>query len=100
MTIRTGEDELRGFMPADIPDGFCAYVIADSDRHDLELALRLAAWRDGWNACLDHLAAQIGGRITPPHPSVLEILRYGPGGRAHAGDPRPGDHPGGPVPPW
>lgn len=27
----------------------------------------------------------------------LETARWGPGGREHFGDPRPGDHPGGPV---
>jgi hypothetical protein len=30
----------------------------------------------------------------------LELARWGPGGREHFADPRPGDFTGGPVAPW
>ena len=36
----------------------------------------LAAWQEGWDACLDYLADQIGGRIMPAHPTELELRRY------------------------
>ena len=38
-------------------------------------------------------------RTTSPGPShaELEEKRWGPGGRAHFGDPRPGDYPGRPA---
>jgi hypothetical protein len=64
-------------------------LLAVSEERDLGLRLRLAAWRDGWDACLDHFADMIGGRVNPTGPSELEITRYGPGGRAHFADPRP-----------
>jgi hypothetical protein len=75
--------------PADIAD-----LLAESDRRDRELALRHAYFRWGWAAALTALASEIGGRIQPTRPTELELLRYGPGGRAHHADPRPGDYPG------
>jgi hypothetical protein len=45
----------------------------------------------GWQAIARPVAH--GGR---PH-ADLELLRWGPGGREHFGDPRPGDYAGGPV---
>ena len=69
-------------------------LVGLSDERDIQLALRLAAWRDGWTACLDYVADHVGGRIMPAHPTELEVRRYGPGGRAHFGDPKPGDYPG------
>lgn len=44
-----------------------------------------------WHAVADPAAA--GG----PSFAELELRRWGPGGRAHFGDPRPGDYRGGPV---
>jgi hypothetical protein len=52
------------------------------------------AWLAGWRACFSHFADMLGGRITPQRPTELEILRWGPGGRARYGDPRPGDYQG------
>lgn len=51
-------------------------LLALSDERDLHLRLRLAAWRDGWDACLDYLADQIGGRIMPATPTDLELRRW------------------------
>jgi hypothetical protein len=65
--------------------------LALSDERDLQLRLRLAAWREGWDACLDALAYHVGGRIMPARPTDLEVQRWGPGGREHFTDPRPGD---------
>jgi hypothetical protein len=33
--------------------------------------------------------------LAEPTQAELELRRYGPGGRDHFGDPRPGDYPGG-----
>lgn len=46
---------------------------------------------DRWN----HIARPVISG-SPKH-AELEERRWGPGGREHFGDPRPGDHPGGPV---
>jgi hypothetical protein len=48
-------------------------ISADRDR---ELAARLAAWRDGWQAALDYFADLIGGRMMPAHPTELERVRW------------------------
>lgn len=40
-----------------------------------------------------HAVADPASRSGPPH-ADLELLRWGPGGREHFGDPRPGDRPG------
>ena len=40
------------------------------------------------------LAELVGGRSAPARPTELEELRWGPGGRAHFADPRPGEYPG------
>jgi hypothetical protein len=71
-----------------------AGLLAESDRRDRELALRHAYFRWGWAAALTALASEIGGRIQPARPTELELLRYGPGGRAHHAEPRPGDYQG------
>jgi hypothetical protein len=71
-----------------------ARALAESAERDLWHDHALAMWVDGYLACLAELADLIGGRIFPPSPSPLDVLRWGPGGRAHAGDPRPGDYPG------
>lgn len=57
-------------------------------------AAQRSAWLDGWEACLDYLADLVGGRVMPAHPTDLEVKRWGPGGREHFADPRPGDFPG------
>lgn len=64
------------------------------DHDALTLSQICAAYQQGWDDCLNAMAYHVGGRIMPAQPTELEILRYGPGGRAHAGDPRPGDFPG------
>jgi hypothetical protein len=58
------------------------------------LAAEAAAYKRGWDACLDRFADLTGGRIYPAHPTDIEVLRYGPLGREHFADPRPGDFPG------
>jgi hypothetical protein len=88
-----------------------AELVDQSNLLDLSLKLRLAAWREGfafgyergvddgrrqaeaeqeraWYAAVHPIA--IGG---VPF-AVLELRRWGPGGRPRAGDPRPGDYPG------
>lgn len=88
-----------------------AELVEQSNLLDLSLKLRLAAWREGydlgyergvddgrrqaeteqgraWYAATHPIA--IGGI---PH-DELERRRWGPGGRARAGDPREGDYPG------
>jgi len=77
-------------------------LFADAHRGELEA---LTAERDA-------LAAELRNRdrawieaATPiarrgPTFADLELRRWGPGGRAHFGDPRPGDYMGGPVPTW
>jgi hypothetical protein len=88
-----------------------AELVETSNLLDLSLKLRLAAYRKGyghgyergvddgrrqaeteaeraWYAATHPIA--IGGI---PH-DELERRRWGPGGRARAGDPRPGDYPG------
>jgi len=46
--------------------------------------------------------AAIAGPVARGGPAFaeLEFRRWGPGGRARFGDPRPGDHLAGPVPTW
>lgn len=95
-------------------------VLALSDERDRQLALRLAAWRDGWRACelacRDAIEAAYWQGVndadrewhaalapareaarrsarTPSH-AELEQRRWGPGGRSRYGDPRPDDYQG------
>jgi hypothetical protein len=72
------------------PRGHAADPVAVIDAHGLWPWLVLAYQR-GWDDCLDDLADKVGGRIMPARPTELEIRRWGPGGRAHFADPRPGD---------
>jgi hypothetical protein len=66
------------------------------------LAGMTAGYAAGWAGCdADlaqswHEAAAPLARNRPSH-AELEARRWGPGGRAHFADPRPGDYPGGPV---
>lgn len=83
--------------------------LAESDRRDAELQARLTAWRQGWDACTAALADAYEEGFTDAlmalkraqHQAVrlvqAEQERWGPGGREHYADPRPGDYPGGPV---
>jgi hypothetical protein len=85
-----------------------------SDERDMWLRRVLGAWREGWRrghaagvargyrqACADMEASwqaiarpvAYGGTSH----ADLELLRWGPGGREHFGDPRPGDYAGGPA---
>ena len=79
-----------------------AYVLADSDRADRELALRLEAWRDGWRAACQHLgdryeegfADGLLYRKQLEHATVAELrgeLARWDGRREDFGKPRPGD---------
>jgi hypothetical protein len=88
-----------------------AGLLARSDLIDKTLRLRLAAYREGYQAghergyqsgyaaCDSELRRSWYAATHPiavsgvPH-EELERRRWGPGGRAGAGDPRPGDYPG------
>jgi len=95
----------------DIDTAARAIVLAGSDRADLDLALRLEAWRDGWRACDAAQGAQYEAGF---HDGILafkaaqhgtvkalrhELARWD-GTREQFADPRPGDYKGGPVAPW
>ncbi len=83
-----------------------------SDERDAWLDRVYDSWRAGWRAGFEagdaagtrrtarewHVTA-IGLPLSVLGPSwaELERRRYGPGGRAHFGDPRPGEYAGGPV---
>lgn len=81
-------------------------VISLSDLIDLWRARVDAAWREGYAAAEAHQADSyarglVDGascRKRAEHDLVeaarLELARWGPGGRARFGDPRPGDFPG------
>jgi hypothetical protein len=88
-----------------------AGLLAWSDERDLYRRLMLDRWRqgyrlgreDGWRAgyeaaCRDQAASwrAVAGPVARSGPSFAELerRRWGPGGRAHFGDPRPGDYPG------
>ena len=62
------------------------------------------AWEAGRRSLLEELAAEqraaasvVGPVLAGPDHVVLDARRWGSGGRATAGDPRPGDHMGGAV---
>lgn len=83
-----------------------AEVLALSDERDTHLARLLAAeqaayragYADGFRDAGEELFAAY--RALPPvviegeSLAELEARRWGPGGREHFGDPRPGDYPG------
>jgi hypothetical protein len=79
-----------------------ALILTASDRADLELTLRLEAWRDGWRACQQaqdnayehgYTDAQLDYK-TIQHAAVrelaLELARWD-GPREHFARPRPDD---------
>jgi hypothetical protein len=84
-----------------------AELLAVSDERDLWLRWLFAAqrqayeagkadgWREGWREAEWDMAFgwhQIAGPVA--RSGGLERRRWGPGGRARFGDPRPGDYPG------
>jgi hypothetical protein len=93
-----------------------AVVLAVSDERDLWHDLVVDAWRDGYRAgresrASDYARGRIDGfaaRKAAMHDATVAAMddhlaylaRWGPGGREHFADPRPGDYMGGPVPSW
>jgi hypothetical protein len=81
-------------------------LIALSDERDLWQRLCLSAFREGWQAAEqahadDYDLGYVDGLLRRKHiehdaveAAKLEVLRWGPGGREHYADPRPGDYPG------
>jgi hypothetical protein len=86
-------------------------VLEQSTERDRQLALRLAAYRQGfrhgWDVGVDRgrrqaEREQAASWYAATHPiaiggishAELERRRWGPGGREHFADPRPGDYPG------
>lgn len=74
-------------------------------RTDVQTSV-IAGQREGWNAALEYVHRVRQGQSGPiallmlsmsgndrPDPAELELLRWGPGGREHFGDVRPGDYP-------
>jgi hypothetical protein len=82
--------------------------VAYSDEHDLQLAARLAAWRDGWQACETHLGDQYEAGYAQAqadfkalqHGTIRDLTQHvttWDGLRQHFARPRPGDYTGGPA---
>lgn len=83
-------------------------ILALSDERDLWMArvndAYRSAWRDGYarghadrdRELWDHRSAGPPPLVDPyaPTRAELQARRWGPGGRAHFADPRPGDYPG------
>lgn len=67
-----------------------------SDERDTWQQRIAQAWRDGRAAAEQDAVTESLARIWPDpgHVTDLERARWGPGGRAHFADPRPGDFPG------
>lgn len=74
-----------------------AALLALSDERDLQLRLRLAAWREGYQAALGDAVVASLLRIWPEpgHVPEIEKRRYPPGGRLSWIIPRPGETDGG-----
>jgi hypothetical protein len=87
--------------PADI-----AALLALSDERDQWCSLLDAVFLLGWQFAEqahadDYDHGYVDGLLRRKHiehdavaAAELEVLRWGPGGREHARDPRPGDYPG------
>ncbi len=105
LTLTPGDD-----LPVSLATAV-AEVLAVGERRELNLELRLQAWREGWLA--GHEVGYRGGYAQAekdmarrwreiarpvarggPSFAELERRRWGPGGREHFADPRPGDYPG------
>jgi hypothetical protein len=96
------------------PDpGSIAAAIEEADRIETETRYRLQMTREAFQAGMAlgdarareallreqaeaqrQLTAQLMPVLMSPTLAELETRRWGPGGRAHFGDPRPGDFPG------
>ncbi len=93
--------------------GAVTAAIEEAERIEAETRYRLQMAREAFQAGMALGAAQareallqeqaeaqrqLAARLTPalmsPTLAELETRRWGPGGRAHFGDPRPGDFPG------
>ncbi len=96
-------EQLRAIVARPDPMSTADYwrdLFADGHRADIETAYRagredahreMARW---WSEM-----ARPVSRLGTTH-AELELRRWGPGGREHFGDQRPGDYMGGPVPSW
>jgi len=89
---------------SDMSEAVRAWWLAESDRRDRDLAARWRAWQEGHDSrdteitdayeegfadgCLALKHAQHQARRL----CEIEIARWGPGGREHFADPRPGDY--------
>jgi hypothetical protein len=90
----------------DLTEAVRAWWLAESDRRDTDLAYRLIAWLRGWRACETALDAAYEAGYADALMAVKhaqhdahrltqdDAARWGPGGRSHFGDARPGDYPG------
>jgi hypothetical protein len=67
-----------------------------SAERDMQLELRHRAFRDGYAAAVSDAVVSSLLRIwpAPGHVPEIEKRRWGPGGREHFADPRPGDYAG------
>lgn len=122
--VATPGRPLKARSPQPPPQGpaaaMVARVIALSDERDTWLRWVLAAWRDGYaagrrsmdNAVTtayidgllrrkgiehDHIRALTGGTDRVDLWQDQQRRTWGPGGREHFADPRPGEYAGGPV---
>lgn len=71
-------------------------VLALSDERDQWRRLAWQLWHDGFEAAQHNAVTESLSRAWPGprYVSEIERARYGPLGREHFGDPRPGDYPG------
>jgi hypothetical protein len=53
-----------------------------------------------WDTAFRPAKDWVRAALRTPSARRLELLRWGPGGSAATGQPRPGDYTGGPVAPW
>jgi hypothetical protein len=92
---KTSPSPQQGSVAASVP-GRVAELLALSDERDLWLRRVYDAWREGYAAALDDAVTASLARIWPPpgHVTETDKRRWGPGGREHFSDPRPGDYPG------
>jgi hypothetical protein len=98
--------------PSTNPEDAIRAWLLDSDRRDREQERLLNAWSAGWQACEAQHAEQYEEGFTDGTMALKHAQhqahrlirgdeeRWGPGGREHFADPRPGDYTGGPVTPW